>query len=573
MPPRPGLRDELETALLGAVDELRRRGFPEPIARRLTRLGEQVREPFTLAVVGQVKAGKSSLVNALLGCDLPTVGATEVTATVNWFRYGSPEEAHRVYCYRRGASHPERLSLSSLSDLQGDSPRTLAFVAAVERLEFRLPVEWLRFVTLVDTPGLNAVAPEHQDLAASFLGVASQLRRKNADATLRLAREADAILYVLGPSPTETDRVLLEEFHRATGGEDVTVDAIAAIGKMDWFDPDPTAWQGYRESVARLFRNVVSEVVPVSVSVRDFSRRLNGDASLAADFSRLVHMDDGLPWTDLLASPACFRTESVPAISSERRSALIGKSPWTAVQAAVGIGRKTASAPGSDLLEELGRVAGIDALRSLIDESFVARGPMLRCRRIARDAEAELSDPAGGGVSYVEACAREDHFDRAEVKRYVALLDRIQPALLPQDRAIADSLRKRLGVLADQSARAPKAQAAVDSLAASITRIRRRLEESIADLGSLRMLDEVASLLTADEAKELRRLFDDGERVAGERWDIGDEALGFVKARERRWRTAQSTNDRLQSLYERAARRYANMLSALVASATTSASG
>ena len=44
-------------------------------------------QPCELAVVGQVKAGKSSFINALLGEDLAVVDDTEATATIKNIRY------------------------------------------------------------------------------------------------------------------------------------------------------------------------------------------------------------------------------------------------------------------------------------------------------------------------------------------------------------------------------------------------------------------------------------------------------------------------------------------------------
>jgi GTPase Era involved in 16S rRNA processing len=50
-------------------------------------LVKQVYQPCVVAVVGRVKVGKSTFVNALLGEDLPKVGSTETTATTNYFTY------------------------------------------------------------------------------------------------------------------------------------------------------------------------------------------------------------------------------------------------------------------------------------------------------------------------------------------------------------------------------------------------------------------------------------------------------------------------------------------------------
>ncbi|MDR2171467.1 MAG: dynamin family protein [Planctomycetaceae bacterium] len=47
--------------------------------------------PFTVAVVGQMRVGKSSLLNSLVGAELAVTGVNETTATINWFKY-APEE-------------------------------------------------------------------------------------------------------------------------------------------------------------------------------------------------------------------------------------------------------------------------------------------------------------------------------------------------------------------------------------------------------------------------------------------------------------------------------------------------
>lgn len=52
----------------------------------LKSLQEELKAPCVLAVAGKVKAGKSFLVNALLGVDIAMTGTTETTATVNIFK-------------------------------------------------------------------------------------------------------------------------------------------------------------------------------------------------------------------------------------------------------------------------------------------------------------------------------------------------------------------------------------------------------------------------------------------------------------------------------------------------------
>jgi hypothetical protein len=50
-------------------------------------------EPLRLAVAGRVKAGKSTLVNALVGRRVAPTKAGECTRVVTWYRYGAPDRA------------------------------------------------------------------------------------------------------------------------------------------------------------------------------------------------------------------------------------------------------------------------------------------------------------------------------------------------------------------------------------------------------------------------------------------------------------------------------------------------
>ena len=65
------------------------------LAPDMGRLLQVAETPFTLAVVGQMRAGKSSLLNALIGSDLAVVGVNETTATINWFKYGQGDKTQR----------------------------------------------------------------------------------------------------------------------------------------------------------------------------------------------------------------------------------------------------------------------------------------------------------------------------------------------------------------------------------------------------------------------------------------------------------------------------------------------
>lgn len=104
------------------------------VAARLVR--EHLDEFFLLVVVGEVKSGKSSLINALLGTKVQEEGPLPLT--------------DRIYVLRHG-------------DQRGETVRA-EFV--VERV---FPNEMLRLFQLVDTPGTNSIVRQHQSITESFI--------------------------------------------------------------------------------------------------------------------------------------------------------------------------------------------------------------------------------------------------------------------------------------------------------------------------------------------------------------------------------------------------------------------
>ncbi len=52
-------------------------------------LEQRLREPLRLAIAGMVKAGKSTLLNAMLGEQIAPTDTAECTRVVTWYRYSA----------------------------------------------------------------------------------------------------------------------------------------------------------------------------------------------------------------------------------------------------------------------------------------------------------------------------------------------------------------------------------------------------------------------------------------------------------------------------------------------------
>jgi len=108
---------------------------------------------FTLAVLGQFKRGKSSLMNAIIGRELLPIGMLPLTSAITVLKYGPIE---RLVVRRDGSNFPEELPVSALAEYVTEkgnpANRKKVQTACVE-----LPVPFLRRgIEFVDTPGIGS---------------------------------------------------------------------------------------------------------------------------------------------------------------------------------------------------------------------------------------------------------------------------------------------------------------------------------------------------------------------------------------------------------------------------------
>ena len=104
--------------------------------RRVDELIATLEDLFTIVIVGEFNAGKSSLINALFGEKLRVEGPIPVDDVISILRYGEVASQRR------------------LSDF------------VVEQF---YPIELLRNITLVDTPGTNSIVQRHQEITEDYI--------------------------------------------------------------------------------------------------------------------------------------------------------------------------------------------------------------------------------------------------------------------------------------------------------------------------------------------------------------------------------------------------------------------
>lgn len=110
----------------------------DALASTIQDMIDQLETPFTFVIVGEVKAGKSSFINALLDTDreICKVAPSPMTDTIQLIVYGDEERIVEINPY-------------------------------LKRIE--QPVDILREIAIVDTPGTNTIVDHHQEITERFI--------------------------------------------------------------------------------------------------------------------------------------------------------------------------------------------------------------------------------------------------------------------------------------------------------------------------------------------------------------------------------------------------------------------
>ena len=138
-------------------------------------LAKLAEDRFNLAVVGQFKRGKSTLMNAVIGRDLLPTGILPLTSVVTTLCYGPRE---RVVLRRKGWIFEPEISLRDLEAYvseRGNPGNEKGILEARVELPMKLLRQGLHFS---DTPGIGSA------------------RRDNTETTYSFLPEADAVIWV-----------------------------------------------------------------------------------------------------------------------------------------------------------------------------------------------------------------------------------------------------------------------------------------------------------------------------------------------------------------------------------------
>jgi len=176
-------------AILDVIEAAEWLGKTVDVAKleRLKELSDNHR--FYVTVWGHYSAGKSLLINNILGKDILPVQTRETTAVLTYIQYGTLEEC--VIVYENGTS--SNYELSVLKDIFQNTSK-FEEIGEIDHIEVYVNNDLLSTgLIMVDTPGVNTVIQKHQDLAVDAI------------------EQSGRIIYVLGNSPSNVDKQFIKQ--------------------------------------------------------------------------------------------------------------------------------------------------------------------------------------------------------------------------------------------------------------------------------------------------------------------------------------------------------------------------
>ena len=332
---------------------------------QVDQLIELTESPFTLAVVGQMRVGKSTLINSLVGQDLAIVGVNETTATINFFKYTQDKNKHSFRVHWKDKPYQD-FTLKEIDKWVGDS----GLAKNTKYLEFFCDSDFLKNIYLVDTPGTRSVIESHTDTIDEFL---SEKRERE---TFYYGGKADAILYVLGPVARETDAKLLEQFENVTRIPGSSpFNSIAVVHKWETIESEDVIKEIQHKCsiIKKQLRNHVSDVIPYSGPMAMAAKTLEPEfwSNLV---SFLSNVDASKLQRTLEKGEQRFLNNYDRGGELYRRS----KMPWPSFRSMLQLAIKNSITDGQKLRSYIDDISGYDILLNAINDRFIKRTRLIK---------------------------------------------------------------------------------------------------------------------------------------------------------------------------------------------------
>nr|NLD40310.1 GTP-binding protein [Actinomycetales bacterium] len=395
----------------------------EPPAE-LAALEQRMKEPLRLAIAGMVKAGKSTLLNALLGERVAATDAGECTLLVTWYRYSETPSITLYPEIGKAVDLPIRQEHGQVT-FEIDRP-----VEEVARVEVRWPAPALRSVTLIDTPGIGSLSAGTSARSEGFLAP------DDAPAT------ADAVIYLMRHLHPADIR-FLEVFRDSVAGLSSSVNALAVLSRADEIGSGRIDSLLSARRVAHRYEqdpsltSLALGVFPVAGLLAEGARTLR-----KREFTRLQEIA-GLEREDreklLVSADRFVRMAGSATFGEQDRRDLISRFGIFGVRLAATLIRAGATTPPA-LAEAMVGQSGLEELRTFVERQFVGRTTTLKVHGVVegfdwllRKYPLDDPDPLRAGIERLRL--------RAHGLRELALLSQSRKTGIPLAEGAVDAVR------------------------------------------------------------------------------------------------------------------------------------
>lgn len=338
----------------------------------LTELDRRLREPLRLAIAGMVKAGKSTLLNAMLGEQIAPTDAGECTRIVTWYRYAATPS---ITLHPRDGE-PRRLPVRRRNgqlvlELDGLEPEEVAWI------DVAWPSGGLNSLILIDTPGIASLSASVSARSTAFL---------TPDDT---PSSADAIVYLMRHLHA-SDVKFLESFRDTAAGASQTVNAVAVLSRADEVGSGRIDSMLSAGKVALRYEAdgelaaLALGVIPIAGLLAEGARTLRESEYSA--FRELAAMERRARDRLLMSADRFTRSTDTTSLSEQVRKELLGRYGIFGVRLATALIRGGVS-DSSDLAERMVQQSGLNDLNQFVRLQFRARAAALKTRVVLQGLE------------------------------------------------------------------------------------------------------------------------------------------------------------------------------------------